>query len=111
MTTCSQGALFWIFALLLSVSTSTFAMTWIPGDVTLGISRAAAKVRMCDHAALVFDGVGWFDVAVALFTGHHAVLAARFVPYSKRFAAMAPEEITLMLQERLKPVRHSKKRP
>jgi hypothetical protein len=64
---------------------------------------------MCANTAFVFHGVGWFDIAAALFTGRHAYLVSRFVPYSKRFAAMAPEEVTLMLQERLKPVRHGKR--
>ncbi len=58
---------------------------------------------MC--AALVFESVGWFDVAVAIFAGRHDFLVARFVPCSQRFAAMSPEEIKAMLLDRLKPIR------
>lgn len=49
--------------------------------------------------------MGWFDVAVAVFTGRHDFLIAKFVPYSERFAAMTPEEISAMLRARLKPIR------
>ena len=59
---------------------------------------------MCAHAAFVFEGVGFFDIAVALFTGRHEFLAGRCVRYSKRFAAMTPREVTHVLRERLKPI-------
>ncbi len=65
----------------------------------------AADSLPCGCAALVFEGVGWFDVAVAIFAGRHNFLAARFVPYSERFAAMSPEEVKSMLLDRLKPIR------
>ena len=58
----------------------------------------------CGPAALVFEGVGWFDVAVAVFARRHDFLAARFVHFSERFAAMSPEEVKAMLLERLRPI-------
>ena len=69
------------------------------------LQLAAADRLPCGCAALVFEGVGWFDVAMAVFAGRHNFLAARFVPYSERFAAMSPEEVKIMLLDRLKPIR------
>ena len=57
-------------------------------------------------AALVFEGVGWFDVGLAVFTGRYSFLADKFVPYSARFAALSQLEIIQLLKSRLQPVQH-----
>lgn len=55
-------------------------------------------------AALVFQGVGWFDVGLAVFIRRYGLLADKFVPYSARFAALTREEVIQLLKSRLQPV-------
>lgn len=59
-------------------------------------------IHIC--AALVFEGIGFFDVGLAVFTGRLAWLADRIVPCGPRQAARSREEWVAVLKKRLQPV-------
>lgn len=61
-----------------------------------------------EHAAagaLVFQGIGFFDVGLAVFMRRWGYLQRHLVRYSKTLAAMSEDEVVAMLQDRLKPVK------
>jgi hypothetical protein len=60
-----------------------------------------------DHAqadALVFQGIGFFDVGVAVLTGRWAMLVRHLVPVSERMAGMSEAELVELLKARVRPV-------
>ncbi|KAF8063047.1 REE1 [Scenedesmus sp. PABB004] len=57
-----------------------------------------------ERDALVFRGVGFFDVGLAVFTGRLGWLADRVVPCGPRQAARSREEWVALLRRRLEPV-------
>ena len=64
--------------------------------------------RLRDHGekdAIVFDGIGFFDVGVALMLRRHGWLADRFVNVGQK--PRTREEVIELLKERLRPVRSS----
>lgn len=54
--------------------------------------------------SLCFEGIGFFDVGLAVFTGRLGWLADRVVPCGPRQAARAREEWVALLRRRLQPV-------
>jgi hypothetical protein len=65
----------------------------------------------CLHlaAALVFEGIGFFDVGMAVFSGRLGWLAGRIVPCGARQAARSRDEWVALLQRRLQPVQRKSK--
>lgn len=60
-----------------------------------------------EHAAagaLVFEGVGFFDVGAAVFAGRWDRLQLWLVRYSQRLAGMSDEQVVAMLKARLRPI-------
>ena len=55
-------------------------------------------------AALVFEGVGWFDVGMAVFCRRYDALLRWLVAYDERTAAMSATQRIAMLRSRLRPV-------
>jgi hypothetical protein len=55
-------------------------------------------------AALCFEGIGFFDVGLAVFTGRLGWLADRVVPCGPKQAARTREEWVALLRRRLQPV-------
>lgn len=55
-------------------------------------------------AALIFWGVGAFDVGLAVFTGRLRFLAERMLPCSQDLACMSIEDRVQLLRTRLRPV-------
>lgn len=62
------------------------------------------KNKHTHGAALVFEGLHFFDVGVAVFSRQWGVLADALVPLSDRAAAMSREERIAMLKARCRPV-------
>lgn len=61
--------------------------------------------KLGDHAekdALVFNGIGFFDVGVALFFHRHGFLADRYVNVGQK--PRTREEVIELLKERLRPL-------
>lgn len=58
----------------------------------------------CTPAALVFRGIGFFDVGVLVFTGQLAKLAAHIVPCGPAQRRRSKEQWVQLLKERLRPV-------
>lgn len=56
------------------------------------------------HAALCFNGIGYFDIGLAIFTGRLGWLADRIVPCGPKQAARSREDWVALLQRRLQPV-------
>ena len=56
-------------------------------------------------AALVFRGIGFFDVGLAVFTRRYAFLLRHLSRYSARLAEMSESELVGLLRSRLAPVR------
>jgi hypothetical protein len=56
-------------------------------------------------AALVFQGIGFFDVGLAVFTRRYAFLARHLSRYSSRLASMTDAEVVALLKSRLAPIR------
>jgi hypothetical protein len=54
--------------------------------------------------ALVFEGVGWFDVGMAVFCRRYDALLRWLVAYDERMAAMSSAQRIALLKSRLKPV-------
>ena len=57
-------------------------------------------------AGLVFKGIGFFDVGMAVFLGRYTFLSKHLLKCGSVTAAMSDEDIANMLQDRLKPIRH-----
>jgi hypothetical protein len=55
-------------------------------------------------AALVFEGIGWFDVGLAVLLRRYGFLIDHLVPYSERLAAMSRTELEALIRSRLRPV-------
>ena len=55
-------------------------------------------------AALVFEGVGWFDVGAAVFCRRYDALLRWLLPYDGRMEAMSRSESISMLKSRLRPI-------
>lgn len=70
-----------------------------PSKLCASLEEHAAK------GALVFSGVGFFDVGLAVLTRRWGFLRRHLVRYSAALAAMSDEEVTGMLRGRLAPVR------
>jgi hypothetical protein len=62
------------------------------------------KPNQQNNTALCFEGIGFLDVGVAVFTGRLGWLADRIVPCGPRQAARSREEWVALLQRRLRPV-------
>lgn len=61
-----------------------------------------------EHAekdALIFLGIGFFEVGMAVFCRQWGVLLRHFARYSKKFAGMSDEELLCVLKDRLEPIR------
>jgi hypothetical protein len=64
--------------------------------------------RLSEHGdkdALVFDGIGFFDVGFALFTRNHGFLADRYVNVGQK--KRSRDEVIQLLKDRLAPLRGS----
>lgn len=57
-----------------------------------------------ERDALVFEGIGFFDVGLAVFTGRLGWLAERIVPCGPRQAARSRDEWVALLRRRLQPI-------
>ena len=60
--------------------------------------------------ALVFEGVGWFDVGMAVFCGRYDALVEWLLAYDDRMAALSSAQRIALLQSRLTPVSRSSSR-
>ncbi len=56
-------------------------------------------------AALVFEGVGWFDIGMAVFCRRYDALLRWCVAHDDRLAALSRGEVVALLQSRLRPIR------
>lgn len=84
------------------------------------IHHVNSKIHWCDlpqkfmdtldkHAeedALVFEGIGFFDVGVFVFTGQLRALAKRYVNIGQKQRSI--DELVELMKERLRPIRHTK---
>ena len=55
------------------------------------------------HAGLVFEGIGFFDVGVAVFLCQYTTLSRHLLSCSSAEPALSDSSIVKMLKERLKP--------
>lgn len=55
-------------------------------------------------AALVFQGIGVFDVGLAVFTGNLRFLVDHMVLCGPKMTKMSHDELVSLLKDRLKPV-------
>jgi fatty acid desaturase len=67
--------------------------------------------KLGEHAekdALVFDGIGFFDVGFALFFHRHGFLADRYVNVGQK--KRTRDEVIALLKDRLKPIKFDKEK-
>lgn len=57
-------------------------------------------------SGLVFKGIGFFDVGVAVFLGRYSYLSKHLLRCGSVAATMSDGDIASMLQDRLKPIHH-----
>lgn len=55
-------------------------------------------------AALLFHGIGVFDVGLAVFTGNFSFLVDHIVPCGPKMTEMTYDELVSLLKDRLKPI-------
>lgn len=79
----------------------------VAGGSAYGLLLLTLRLRalLLVAAALVFRGIGFFDVGLAVFTRRYGFLVRHLVRYSSRLAAKSDAELAALLRSRLAPVR------
>lgn len=59
---------------------------------------------LCVLAALIFEGIGFFDVGFLVMTGKLDRLASHLIPLSPQMAARGQADLVELLKSRLQPI-------
>ncbi len=69
------------------------------------VGQHTYEQRLVRDAAIVFEGIGIFDVGVAVFSGNLGFLADHMIPCGDKMASLTREQLIKLLRMRLRPVK------